>query len=157
MTPWTRTLLLAAALAAPRLAPAQLLDAKVISLDAAKKMVAAAETEARRNGWTVSIAVVDAAGNLIAFERMDDASLPSALVAQGKARTAARYRRPTKSLDSALAAGRTAYLAFPDLTPVEGGVPVVVAGRAIGGIGVSGATSAQDAQMAQAGAKALTP
>lgn len=157
MANWIRTALLAAALGTPRLAQAQLLDAKVISLEAAKKMVAAAEAEARRNHWNVSIAVVDAAGNLIAFEHMDDASLPSASVAQAKARTAARYRRPTKSLDSALVAGRTAYLAFPDLMPLEGGVPVVVAGRVIGGIGVSGATSAQDAQMAQAGANTLTP
>ena len=154
---WICTAIIAAALVAPRALPAQLLDAKVISLEAAKKIVAGAEAEARKNGWSVSIAVVDAAGNLIAFERMDDATLPSLLLSQAKARTAARYRRPTKALDSALTAGRTAYLAFPDLTPVEGGVPIVVAGRVIGGVGVSGATSAQDAQMAQAGATTLTP
>lgn len=141
----------------PARASAQLLDAKVISLEAAKKIVAGVQAEARRNGWNVSVAVVDASGGLIAFEKMDEALLPTADVAQSKARTAARYRRPTRALDSALAAGRTAYLAFPGMMPVEGGVPVTFEGRVIGGVGVSGASSAQDAQMAAAGIKAGIP
>src|SRR5437868_15437345 len=94
-------------------ANAQLLDAKIISLPAAQKGITAAQAEARKNNWNVSVAVVDASGNLIAFEKMDDASWPSVDVSQGKARTAARYKRPTKSLDSALTAGRMSYLAFP--------------------------------------------
>ena len=113
--------------------------------------------EARRNGWSVSIAIVDASGGLIAFQKMDDASLPSADISQAKARTAARFRRATKGLDSALTAGRTAYLAFPGLMPVEGGVPIVVDGKVIGGIGASGVTSQQDAQIATAGLSALKP
>lgn len=152
-----KTFLIAFASVIPGIASAQLLDAKVVSLEAAKKILAGAEAEARRNNWNVSIAVVDAAGSLIAFQRMDDASLPSADVAQAKARTAARYKRPTKALDSALTAGRTAYLAFPDMIPVEGGVPIVVNGKVIGGVGVSGAASSQDAQMATAGIKTIIP
>ena len=147
----------ALALGFPVMAQAQLLDAKLISLAAAQKIVAAAQAEARRNNWNVSVAVVDATGNLIAFEKMDDASWPSVDVAQGKARTAARYKRPTKALDSAVTAGRMQYLAFPGMLPVEGGIPVVIGGKVIGGVGVSGATSAQDAQMAQAGVNTITP
>lgn len=136
---------------------AQLLDAKIISLAAAKKMLAAAEAEARSNNWSVSIAIVDASGNLLAFQKLDDASLPSIDVAQAKARTAARYRRPTRGLDSAVTAGRMHYLAFPGMIPLEGGVPVIAHGKVIGGIGVSGVSSAQDAQIAAAGARALAP
>jgi uncharacterized protein GlcG (DUF336 family) len=105
----------------------------------------------------VSIAVVDAAGELVAFQRMDDAALTSIGVSQAKARTAARFRRPTRALDSTLAAGRTALLAFEGIMPVEGGVPIVVGGRVVGGVGVSGVTSQQDAQCAQAGANAVRP
>lgn len=145
------------ALAAPSVARAQLLDAKVLSLAAARKAVAAAEVEARKNGWKVSIAVVDATGDLLAFARIDDAPITSVAVSQGKARTAARFRRPTKALDSVITAGRTALLAFEGIVPVEGGVPIVVGGRVVGAVGVSGATSAQDAQCAQAGAATVTP
>jgi len=143
--------------AAPAALRAQLADAKVLSLEAARNAVAAAEAEARRNSWRVSIAVVDAAGELVAFQRMDDAALTSTAIAQAKARTAARFRRPTRALDSSLTAGRTALLAFEGIMPVEGGVPIVVNGRVVGGVGVSGVTSAQDAQCAQAGAAAVRP
>jgi uncharacterized protein GlcG (DUF336 family) len=136
---------------------AQLLDAKVISLDAARKMLSAADAEARKNGWTVSIAIVDAAGTLLAFQRMDNASLTSADVAIGKARTAARMRRPTKALDSLISTGRVQYLAFDGIMPLEGGLPVTYQGKIIGGIAASGATSAQDAQIAAAGLAALVP
>jgi uncharacterized protein GlcG (DUF336 family) len=88
---------------------------------------------------------------------MDDAALTSTAIAQAKARTAARFRRPTRALDSSLTAGRTALLAFEGIMPVEGGVPIVVNGRVVGGVGVSGVTSAQDARCAQAGAAAVRP
>ena len=143
--------------ALPARASAQLLDAKIISLQAARTMVAACEAEARRNNWNVSIAVVNAAGELLMFTRMDDAPSSSVDIAQGKARTSAMFRRPTRAMDSAMTAGRLAYLAFPGAIPVEGGVPVIVAGKVIGAIGVSGATSQQDAQVAQAGVRALVP
>ncbi|MEP7346492.1 MAG: heme-binding protein [Gemmatimonadaceae bacterium] len=138
-------------------AGAQLLDAKVISLEAAQKMLSAADAEARKNGWTVSIAIVDAAGTLIAFQRMDNASLISADVAVGKARTAARMRRPTKALDSLITTGRVHYLAFDGIMPLEGGLPISYQGKIIGGIAASGATSAQDAQIAAAGITTLVP
>jgi uncharacterized protein GlcG (DUF336 family) len=144
-------------LALPSRVSAQLLDAKVISLEAAKRMMAACEAEARRNNWNVSIAVVNAAGELLMFSRMDEAAFSSVDISQGKARTAARFRRPTRALDSAMTAGRLAYLAFPGAIPVEGGVPVMAGGKVIGAIGVSGATSQQDAQVAQAGVTALVP
>ena len=157
-----RTRLLPAALAAaslgvPAVLRAQLADARVLTLEAARNALAAAEAEAGRNGWRVSVAVVDAAGELVAFHRMDDAMPTSAQIAQGKARTAARWRRPTRALDSTLTAGRTAILAFEGTIPVEGGVPIVVNGRVVGGVGVSGVTSQQDAQCARAGAAAVRP
>jgi glc operon protein GlcG len=156
-----RTLIAAAltlaTLTLPARASAQLLDAKVISLQAARTMVAACEAEARRNNWNVSIAVVNAAGELLIFSRMDEAPSSSVEISQGKARTAASFRRPTRLLDSAMTAGRLAYLAFPGAIPVEGGVPVIVGGKVIGAVGVSGATSQQDGQVAQAGVRALVP
>jgi uncharacterized protein GlcG (DUF336 family) len=144
-------------LAAPAALRAQLVDQKVLSQEGARRALAAAEAEARRNGWRVSIAVVDATGELMAFTRMDDAAVTSVAISQGKARTAARFRRPTRALDSSLTAGRTALLAFEGIMPVEGGVPIVVGGRVVGGVGVSGVTSQQDAVAAQAGAGAVGP
>jgi uncharacterized protein GlcG (DUF336 family) len=88
---------------------------------------------------------------------MDDAALTSIGVSQAKARTAARFRRPTSAFDSTLTAGRSALLALPGMLPVAGGVPIVVAGRVVGAVGVSGVTSQQDAQVAQAGAGAVRP
>jgi uncharacterized protein GlcG (DUF336 family) len=129
----------------------------VLTAEAARNAIAASEAEARRNGWRVSIAVVDAAGDLVAFQRLDDAPLSSVPVAQEKARTAARFRRPTSAFDSTLTAGRSALLALPGMLPVAGGVPIVVAGRVVGAVGVSGVTSQQDAQVAQAGAGAVRP
>jgi glc operon protein GlcG len=105
----------------------------------------------------VSIAVVDPAGELVAFVRMDGAPLSSVDISRGKARTAARFRRPSKALEEAIAGGRTAILGFEGITPIEGGVPMVVGGEVVGAVGVSGVTSPQDAQVAQAGAGAVTP
>jgi uncharacterized protein GlcG (DUF336 family) len=136
---------------------AQLADAKVLTSEAVRAMVAAATDHAVKNGWAVSIAVVDANGDLLAFRRLDGASLASIDISQGKARTAARIRRPTKTLADALAEGRTALLSIPGIVALQGGLPVTVGTATIGGIGVSGATSEQDEQVAQAGLAALKP
>jgi len=136
-------------------AHAQTADRKVITLDGAKAILAAAEAEALKNKWTVAIAVVDESGNLIAFHKVDDTQIGSIDIAIGKARTAARMKRPTKALEDAVAGGRTVMLAIEGLTPLEGGVPVMLGGRVIGAVGVSGVTSQQDAQVAQAGVAAL--
>jgi uncharacterized protein GlcG (DUF336 family) len=134
---------------------AQLADRKIITLEGAKRILAAAETEARKNNWNVAIAVVDESGNLIAFQKLDDTQVGSIDIAIGKARTAARMKRPTKALEDAVAGGRTVMLAVEGIVPLEGGVPVTVDGRIIGAVGVSGVTSQQDAQVASAGAAAL--
>ncbi len=136
-------------------AAAQTADRKIITLDGAKAILAAAEAEATKNKWTVAIAVVDESGNLIAFHRIDDTQMGSIDIAIGKARTAARMKRPTKALEDAVAGGRTVMLAVDGITPLEGGVPVMLDGRVIGAVGVSGVTSQQDAQVAAAGAAAL--
>jgi uncharacterized protein GlcG (DUF336 family) len=136
---------------------AQVRSVSAVTADGAQRAIAAAAAEARKQGWLVSIAVVDPAGELVAFLRMDGATLASIDVARGKARTAARFRRPTHGLDSALTAGRFGILGIEGLVPIEGGVPIVVNGETVGAVGVSGATSSQDAQAAQAGARAVQP
>lgn len=128
---------------------------KVITLDAAKKMVAAGEAEAVANGWNVAITVVDASGALILFQKLDDTQPGSIAISQGKARTAALFKRPTKVLEDMVAAGKTAFLAVESMLPVQGGLPVVVDGKVIGAVGVSGVTSAQDEQVAAAAVAAL--
>ena len=135
-------------------ARAQLRDTKILTLDGAKNILAAAEAEAKKNNWNLAIAVVDAAGGLVAFHKMDGTGPSNVDFALGKARTAARYRRATRLLDSALTAGRTAFLAT-DALPIEGGVPIVVDGLVIGAVAASGAASSQDAQAATAGINAL--
>ena len=144
-------------LALPASARAQLRTERVLSLEGARRALAAAETEARRNSWPVSIAVVDATGDLLAFVRLDGAHPPSVNLSRGKARTAARFRRPTRTMDSLVTAGRTALLNADDALPIEGGVPILVGGVVVGAVGVSGVTSAQDAQVAAAGAAAVVP
>jgi glc operon protein GlcG len=128
-----------------------------ISLDQAKAALAAAEAEAIRNNWSMVIAIVDSGANLVAMHRMDQAQLGSIAIAEGKAATAVRFRRATKVFQDGVAAGgvnlRT--LAMPGLLPLEGGQPLLLGGKVIGGIGVSGMSSAQDAQVAEAGAAAL--
>jgi glc operon protein GlcG len=125
-----------------------------ISLETAKKVAAPALAEATKNNWNVAVAIVGSAGNLIYYEKMDNTQLGSADVAIGKARTAAMFKRPTKAMQDALAKGGDGLrvLALHGVTPVEGGLPLVADGKIVGAIGVSGATSAQDAQCAQAGA-----
>lgn len=146
------SLALALALATP--ASAQVVQVPSLGEQAAARALAAAEAEARRNGWNVSIAVVDHAGVLLAFKRMDGASALSVDVSQGKARTAARFRRATKAMEE-LVAQRTSFLALDDVWAIEGGLPVMVNGRAVGAVGVSGVTSQQDAQVAAAGVAAI--
>ncbi len=126
-----------------------------IAVEAARKAAAAATVEARKNGWAVAVAVVDTAGDLVFFERMDGTQVGSVKVSQEKARTSARFKRPSKAFEDAIANGRNAILGLPDVTPVEGGIPVVVEGKIVGAIGVSGGTSPQDAQCAMAGANTL--
>ena len=128
---------------------------KVITLEAAKKMVAAGEAEAMANGWNVAITVVDASGGLILFHKLDDTQPGSIAISQGKARTAALFKRPTKVLEDMVAGGKTAFLAVEAMLPVQGGLPVVVDGKVIGAVGVSGVTSAQDEQVAAAAVAAL--
>jgi glc operon protein GlcG len=126
-----------------------------VDLEQAKKLAAGAMAEAQRNSWRVAIAIVDTHGFLKYYEMMDDTQTASATVAVDKARTAAMFRRPTKMFEEGIAAGRTALLGMHGATPIEGGLPIVVNGKVIGGIGVSGLTSAQDAQVAQAGLNTL--
>jgi len=124
-----------------------------ISLENAKKAAAPALAEAAKNNWTVAVAIVDPGGNLVYYEKMDNTQLGSANVAIDKARSAALYKRPTKAFQDALAAGGDAVriLRLQGAVPVEGGIPLVLDGKIVGAIGVSGATSAQDAQCAKAG------
>ena len=121
-----------------------------ISLEVARKVADAAIAEGRKNGWNVAAAVVDSAGDLVFFERMDNTQSASMIIAQEKARTAARFKRPSKSLEDALAGGRQAILGIPGATPVEGGIPLVIDGKIVGAIGVSGAKSSEDAQIGRA-------
>jgi uncharacterized protein GlcG (DUF336 family) len=127
-----------------------------IGVEGARRVAAAAVREATASGWTVAVAVVDGGGDLVLFERMDRTQVGSVEVAQQKARCAARFKRPTKEWEDALAGGRTAVLAIPGVVPVEGGIPLLDAsGAIVGAVGVSGALPAQDEQCARAGAAAL--
>ena len=128
-----------------------------ISADAAKKIAAAAVAEAKKNNWSMAIAVVDTAGILVYFERMPETQLGSVDVAQQKAKSAALFRRPTKAFQDNVAAGGVGLrmLGLPGAIPVEGGIPLIVDGKLVGAIGASGGSSDQDGQTAQAGAAAL--
>jgi len=124
-----------------------------INLEMAKKVVAAAEVEARKNNWPMAIAVVDNAGMLVAYVRMDNTQTASVQVSIDKAVSAAMYRRPTKAFQDMVAGGGagTRALGLRGASPVEGGLPVMQDGKIIGGIGVSGANSDQDGVVAKAG------
>jgi len=128
-----------------------------ISLENAKKVAAPALAEAVKNNWTMAVAIVDTGGNLVYYEKMDNTQLGSATVAIDKARSAALFKRPTKAFQDALAAGGDGLriLRLQGAVPVEGGIPLVVEGKIVGAIGVSGGTSAQDAQCAKAGTDLL--
>jgi uncharacterized protein GlcG (DUF336 family) len=141
----------AAAPAAPTIYP---YGAPILQ-EQARKVLAAAEAEARRNGWVMSFAVVEPSGELVAFQKMDGAGYGSIEVSQAKARTAARFGRESKGFADGIAAGRLGALDIDAIVAVEGGVPIVVGGRTIGAIGVSGATAAQDGQVGRAAAAAV--
>ncbi|MBM3782867.1 MAG: heme-binding protein [Acidobacteria bacterium] len=149
-----RKLLIALSLIALPAFP-QLATKKTLTLEAAKKIVAAAEAEARKNNWNVVICVVDEGASLLFLEKMDGTQIGSVDIAQMKARTAIKMKRPSKVLEDAVAGGRNAVLKLPDVLPVEGGLPLTVDGAFIGAIGVSGVTSQQDGQIAAAGLAAL--
>ena len=136
-------------------ASAQLADKKVLTLDGAKKVAAAAEAEAKKNNWNVVIAVVDDGGHLIYLQRIDGTQTGSIDVAIQKARTAQAFKRPTKVFEDAIAGGRNALIALHGALPLEGGLPIMVGGQLVGAIGVSGVKSTEDGQIAKAGADSL--
>lgn len=128
-----------------------------ITLEMAKKIMTGAEAEAVRNSWPVYIVIVDSGGNTVMLQRMDNAQLGSLELAKGKAQTAVSFKLPTKALEDAISAGGSGLrlTTLKNITPLEGGLPIVADGKVIGAIGVSGVLSAQDAQIARAGIQAL--
>ena len=147
------TLTLAAVAQAPPVVP----YGTPITADAAKKLAAAAIAEAKKNNWAMAVAIVDTAGYLVYFERMNDTQLGSVEIAIEKAKSAALFRRPTKTFQDGLAAGGQGLrlLKLTGAIPVEGGIPLTAGGKVIGAIGASGGSSDQDGATAQAGASAL--
>src|SRR2546425_50416 len=117
-----------------------------ISLESARKLAALSVAEAGRNGWKMAIAVVDIAGDLVYFEKMDGTQVASVNIAQDKARSSVRFKRPTKAMQDILAGGGAGvrFLALQGAVPVEGGLPIVMDGKIVGAIGASGGTSEQD-------------
>jgi len=128
-----------------------------LTLADAKAIATEAEAAAARNGWRVVIAVFDDGGNLMLLQRMDGSQLGSVAVAQAKGRTALLFKRPTKAVEDAVAGGRTVMLTLPGATPIEGGLPILWKDEIIGAVGVSGAQSHEDAEVARAGIAALGP
>lgn len=139
-------------------ANAQIADKKSLTLEGARTVIAGAKQYAAANKAPGGvIAVVDDGGNLIALERLDGTFSAGANISVGKAKTAVMFKRPTKFFEEIIKNGRTAMVALPDFTPLQGGVPITVDGQIVGGVGVSGAASAaQDEELALAGAAALT-
>jgi uncharacterized protein GlcG (DUF336 family) len=144
--------------AAPAAVPAPMAPyGAPITLDQAKRVMAAAELEAAKNSWQVAITILDSGGNLVMFHKVDNTQLSAVTTSEGKARTSLEFKLPSKALDDAIAAGGAGMrlLALKDITPLQGGLLVEVDGKIVGAIGVSGALSAQDEQVAAAGAAAL--
>jgi len=137
--------------------PPQIAYGAPITLEQAKKVMAGAEAEATKNKWNVAIAVLDSGGHLVALHRLDGTQLGSIDVAREKAYSAVLFRRPTKVFQDLVGQGgaNLRLLRLSGASPLEGGIPIIVDGKVIGGIGVSGVTSEQDAQTAKAGADAL--
>src|SRR5437667_3014196 len=134
---------------------AQLLEKKVLTLEAAEKVAAAAESEAKKRNATVVIVVVDDGGYPLVLKRLNDTQVASVEVGIGKARTAAIFRRPSKDFEDQVKNGRVAALALPGATPLQGGLPILYEGKVIGAIGVSGNTPQEDEDIARAGATAF--
>ena len=128
-----------------------------ISFAMAKKVMAAAEAEAVKNNWAVVIVILDSGGHLVMLHRRDDVQLSALEIAQGKAKTALMFKRPSKVLDDAITGGGGGlrFLALPGIVPLEGGMPIVLDGKIVGAIGVSGVLSSQDSQVARTGLEAL--
>src|SRR5215204_4460735 len=141
-------------------ANAQTVEKRSLTIDGAKKVIAGAVTYAKKNNAPGGvIAVVDEGGNLMALERLDGTFAAGANISIGKARTAVLFKRPTKAFEDIIKNGRTAMVALPDayFTPLQGGIPILVDGQIVGGVGVSGAASAQqDEELAIAGADVFT-
>jgi glc operon protein GlcG len=134
------------------LAHAQLVEKTALTLEGAKKIAAVAEAKAKAEGARVVIAVVDEGGSLLLLQRLDDTQVASVNVGIDKARTAAIYRRPSKVFEDQVKNGRVSALALHGAVALQGGVPIVVDGKVIGAIGVSGETPSQDEDIAIAGA-----
>jgi glc operon protein GlcG len=147
---------LAVSLAAPLLAQTEQYGTP-ITADVAKKVAAAAIAEAKKNNFTMAVAVVDPNGFLVYFEKMDNTQNGSVNVAQDKAKSAALFKRPTKVFQDALAAGGVGLrlLELQGAVPIDGGYPIIVGGKIIGAIGASGGTSEQDGQVAKAGSDSI--
>ncbi|HEU4340566.1 MAG TPA: heme-binding protein [Candidatus Binatia bacterium] len=149
----TATLLIASC----SIGQAQTIQKRGLTLEGARKVIAAAVAEAKsKNAPGGAIAVVDEGGNLVAVERLDNTFAAGANISIGKARTAALFKRPTKFFEDVINKGRTAMTTLADFTPLQGGIPIIVDGEIIGAVGVRGAASAQqDEELAIAGANAL--
>lgn len=143
-------------LVGPLLSHAQLVEKTALTLDGAKKIAAVAEAKAKAEGARVVIAVVDEGGSLLLLERLDDTQVASVNVGIDKARTAAIYRRPSKIFEDQVKNGRVSALALHGAVALQGGVPIIVDGKVIGAIGVSGETPGQDEDIAIAGAAVAT-
>ena len=128
-----------------------------IGIEGARAVMAAAESEAAKNNWAVVISIIDSGGNIVMLQSHNDVQLSSIEISQGKAKTALMFKRPSKVLDDAISSGGAGlrFLALKDIVPLEGGLPIVLDGKIVGAIGVSGVLSAQDSQIARAGADGL--
>jgi uncharacterized protein GlcG (DUF336 family)/mannose-6-phosphate isomerase-like protein (cupin superfamily) len=146
---------LVVATASPTALRAELPSKPLLTLEAARRVGAAAYAEAVKRGASVVIAIVDDGGHVVFLERLNDTQVASVDVGVGKARTAAIFRRPSKVFEDQIRDGRVASLALPGATPLQGGIPLEVNGRVIGAIGVSGNTPQEDEDIAKAGAAAL--
>ncbi|WP_324751141.1 heme-binding protein [Sphingomonas sp. LY54] len=138
-------------------APAQQMAAQYgapVSLNQAREIVTRARQAAAERRFSMAFAIVEPGGQLVLFEKMDGTQYGSELVAQEKAKSAARFKRPTKAFSDAVAGGRTAVLSLPGAIAIEGGVPIVIQGRIVGALGVSGGTSEQDGKIAAAALRA---
>ena len=126
-----------------------------VTIDVAKKVAAATVAECTKNSWRIAVAVVDTHGDLVFFEKMDDTQIVSVAISQAKAKAAATYRRPTRAFVDVIAKGGNALMTLPGVIGSPGGIPLLVGGKIIGAVGVSGVTGDQDEQCAKAGASAL--
>src|SRR5512142_1250627 len=136
---------------------AEVVERKTLTLDGAQRAIAAAVAQAHKNHAGGVIAVVDDGGNLMALERVDGTFAAGANISIGKARTAALFQKPTRAFEELIGKGRTAMVALNDFTPLQGGVPIVIDGRIVGAVGVSGAANAQqDEELAMVAAAAVS-